>query len=356
MAIEHISPTSIQRKGVCYDVGRVMFGNWRPDYNPKVVRRELDIIKNDLHCNAVRICGRDIERLKLAAEYSLQLGLEVLLSPEKWNSSPGRTLDYLDSAAKMAETLRQKHGDRIIFSVGSESTLFMKGILDAKTFLGRIASKSTWENIKAGKHNEPLNLFLTKAVRITRDSFQGPITYASLPWEKVHWGLFDFVGIDHYRATCIKDRFGEMLDPLFSHGKPVIVTEFGCCAYQGAEDAGARAFDIIKRTSLLLHDIPVLGKFVRPRLKSTYIRDEGLQAREIIDQINIFEKKGVNGTFMHTFVFPTLPHEEDPRYDLDMASYSLVKTYAKGKKGGKYPDMTWEPKQSFYAVADYYGK
>jgi hypothetical protein len=32
--------TAMRRKGVLYDVGRVMGGNWRPDYSPAVVRRE----------------------------------------------------------------------------------------------------------------------------------------------------------------------------------------------------------------------------------------------------------------------------------------------------------------------------
>ena len=54
-------------KGVSYDVGRVMAGNWRPVFDPKVVQRELEIIRNDLHCNAVRICGLDISRLITAA-------------------------------------------------------------------------------------------------------------------------------------------------------------------------------------------------------------------------------------------------------------------------------------------------
>ncbi len=54
----------MNRKGVCYDVGRVMMGgNWRPNFDPRIVHRELGIIKNDLHCNAVRICGLDIDRL-----------------------------------------------------------------------------------------------------------------------------------------------------------------------------------------------------------------------------------------------------------------------------------------------------
>lgn len=55
-------------KGVSYDVGRVMGVNWRPVFDPKVVRRELEIIKNDLHCNAIRICGLHVGRLVAAAE------------------------------------------------------------------------------------------------------------------------------------------------------------------------------------------------------------------------------------------------------------------------------------------------
>ena len=71
----------MKRKGVCYDVGRAMGGNWRPIFDPKIVHRELEIIKNDLHCNAVRICGLDINRLMKASEDALQQGLEVWLSP-----------------------------------------------------------------------------------------------------------------------------------------------------------------------------------------------------------------------------------------------------------------------------------
>jgi hypothetical protein len=43
-------------------VGRVLTGNWRPDYHPGIVRRELAIIGGDLHCTAVKICRRDIDR------------------------------------------------------------------------------------------------------------------------------------------------------------------------------------------------------------------------------------------------------------------------------------------------------
>jgi hypothetical protein len=44
----------------------------RPIFDADVVHRELEIIKNDLHCNAVRICGLDIDRLMVATEDALQ--------------------------------------------------------------------------------------------------------------------------------------------------------------------------------------------------------------------------------------------------------------------------------------------
>jgi hypothetical protein len=39
---------AVRRKGVLYDAGRFMGGDWRPDYDPAVVRCELQIIAEDL--------------------------------------------------------------------------------------------------------------------------------------------------------------------------------------------------------------------------------------------------------------------------------------------------------------------
>jgi len=36
-----------------------------------------------------------------------------------------------------------------------------------------------------------------------------------------------------------------------------------------------------------------------------------------------------------------------------MGGFGLVKSYA-GQHGTTYPDMPWEPKESFRAVADYF--
>jgi hypothetical protein len=120
----------MNRKGVCYDVGQVMSFNWRPSFEPRVVRRELEIIRKDLHCNAVRVCGLDIGRLTTAAEMALGQGLEVWLSPLLWDRSPQLTLDYVKKASIAAETLRQRWPDKMVFNVGSELTLFMQGIVE----------------------------------------------------------------------------------------------------------------------------------------------------------------------------------------------------------------------------------
>lgn len=95
-----------------YDVGRVLGGNRRPEFNPTVVRRELEIIKEDLHCNAVRICGRDLDRLAEAGGIALDTGLDAWLSPELWNKSPRRTYRYIVEAAAAAETLRREWPDK----------------------------------------------------------------------------------------------------------------------------------------------------------------------------------------------------------------------------------------------------
>ncbi len=359
----------MKRKGVCFDVGRVMAGNWRPVFDPKVVHRELEIIKNDLHCNAVRICALDIGRLMAAADAALKLGLEVWLSPEMWDKSAEETHAYIAKAAARAEKLRAQWPDRLVHIVGSELTLFMQGILPGSNVTERMCNPSTREIVKAGKHNQALNAFLAKANKSVRDVFHGQVTYASLAFEKVDWSLFDFVGVDHYRAARIRDQYASMLRPFFAYGKPVINTEFGCRTYRGADTSTeGMAGDITDNTPNLLFTLNYMTNAVRSSLfgtqlsppqrplKKGHVRDEGVQARELTDMLSILDREGVEGTFVFTFVSPTNPYNDNPLFDFDMNSFSLVKSYEGGKHGTTYPDMTWEPKESFKAVASYYAQ
>ncbi|HTY74369.1 MAG TPA: abortive infection protein [Candidatus Nanoarchaeia archaeon] len=344
-------------KGVCYDVGTVYYFNWRPNFDPKVVHRELEIIKQDLHCNAIRISGFSIDRLMITAEIALKQGLEVWLSPQLWDKSQQQTVKYLTKVALSAEKLHKQQPENVVFSVGSESTLFTQGILEGKNIQHRMTNQKNWTKIKAKEHNKPLNEFLKRANDSVRQVFHGKVTYASLIWETVDWSLFDFVGVDHYRMQKIKDQYIDMLNPLFELRKPVVITEFGYRTYQGASSSSeGMAGDIVDHKTELMHHIPLIGRFIRPKIRGEHIRDESSQANEIIDQLRVLDKSGVDGTFISTFVSPLNYNNDNPRFDIDMSSYSLVKSYAGNKHGITYPDMTWEPKESFNAVADYYAK
>jgi hypothetical protein len=345
----------MNRKGVLYDVGRVLGGNWRPHFDPNVIHRELSIIKNDLHCTAVKICGLDITRLMVATEDALTLGLEVWLSPEMWNKGQKQTLTYLVKAARAAESRRERWPERIVFSVGTEATVFQQGFLKGRNHAQRTHHPSLREQIRSGMPNQLLNAFLRAANEAVRGVFRGLVTYSSVvPIETVDWSLFDYVCIDVYRGRYLTMSYGDFIAQYFRYGKPVIIGEFGCCTYQGAEDAGSMGGDIVDWKTFFLPRVPLVGRLVRPRLKGDYVRDEDLQARELNDQFTILDNVGVDGAFLMTFVSPNWPYHECPRNDLDMASYSLVKSYADGKHGFTYPDMLWEPKESFRAVADYY--
>ena len=80
-----------------------------------------------------------------------------------WDKSPKQTLAYIIKAGKAAESLRQNYGGKLVFSVGSELTLFMQGIVKGKYLTTRIKNPTFMSHIKAGEHNKPLNAFLSKA-------------------------------------------------------------------------------------------------------------------------------------------------------------------------------------------------
>jgi hypothetical protein len=345
----------IEQKGINYDVGTVMGGNWRPDYHPQTVERELESIKNDLHCNAVGISGRDIGRVMLTAEAALGLGLEAWLNPADWNNKPPEpTLAYITEAAKAAQPLHERYPGKVVFSVGSEFTLFMQGIVPGKTIMQRLQNAFKTGIVQSGQHNKPLNDFLSKANAEVRKVFRGPVLYRSLVWEQVDWTHFDCIGIDHYWAERIKDKYIDMVKPLFAYGKPVINTGFGFSTTTAPANGVASTLGNVSGLSLLLHQQPVIGRFIRPKLKVIDERSEALQAQRLVDNLKLVDKAGFSGAFIDTFIFPLRPYSDTPKYDLDRESSSLVKYFEGGRHGTAYPDMTWEPKEAFRAVADYY--
>jgi hypothetical protein len=95
-------------KGITYDTGFLSAGtSTHEPFDPEVVRREMRIIHEDLHCNAVRVTGGYVDRLKITATYAAEAGLEVWLCPFTNGFTQSELLDLLADCADHAERLRR---------------------------------------------------------------------------------------------------------------------------------------------------------------------------------------------------------------------------------------------------------
>ncbi|GAB3425764.1 hypothetical protein [Flindersiella endophytica] len=337
----------MRAKGISYDTGFIHGGISRESFDLDVVRRELAIIRDDLHCNAVRVMGGSPDRLEAAATIAGELGLEVWFSPFVCDLTEAEMLDLLHDCASRAERVRLRAGAEVVFVAGGELTLTNHGFLPGDTIEQRLALLNDPATLRSAMREarKRLDAFLRRAVAAVRERFGGKVTYAAIhPLEGIDWEPFDFVSIDLYRTAEVADRIELGVRHLVSRGKPVAITEFGCATYKGAADLGARAGEIVEWSE---GGVPI-------RLDGEYVRDEAAQAACVRELLEIFDAAGVDSTFVFTFAAHALPHRDgDPRDDLDLASYGIVRVL-EGRDGETYPGLEWEPKAAFAAVAGCY--
>jgi hypothetical protein len=335
-------------KGISYDTGFISKGrNARERFDPEVVRRELQIIRDDLQCNAVRVMGGDPERLEFAATYAAELGLEVWFSPYPLELTTDELLSLFADCAERAERLRRR-GAAVVFVTGAELSLMNKGFLPGETLEERFELLHEPHRLREliPQVTARVNEFLAEAAALVRERFRGKITYAAIQhFERVDWTRFDIVSVDLYRSIEVADRFTEGVRAIVAQGKPVAITEFGAATYRGAGDRGARGLEIVEYDKDT--GAPV-------RLNGEYVRDEEGQAKYLLELLEVFEAGGVDSTFVFTFALHGFPHrpDGDPREDLDLASYGIVKVL-EDRHGEAYPDMAWEPKAAFRMLAEY---
>jgi hypothetical protein len=341
----------VRAKGIAYDTGFVRNGEIsRSRFDPEVVRRELAIIRDDLHCNAVQLIGGDPERLELAANCAAGLGLEVWLSPYPLELTAEQMLSLFAACAERAERLRQG-GAEVVFVTGVELSLMNRGFLPGRGVddrLGRLLSQPPDRRRESlAEVSARINDFLAAAVAVVRERFAGRITYAAIPVERVDWSPFDIVSVELIRSAEVAGQFRGGVRSLVAQGKPVAITGFGTAAYHGAGDRGGRSMEILEYDE-------VTG--APARLNGRYVRDEPGQAAYLSELLEIFDTEGVDSTFVFLFALENLPHrpDGDPRDDLDMASPGIVKML-EGRQPATYPDLPWEPKAAFAALAECYG-
>lgn len=342
----------MRAKGITYDTGFVRKGEIsRARFDPEVVRRELAIIRDDLHCNAVQVIGGDPVRLEQAASYAAGLGLEVWFSPYPLELTADEILALFADCAERAERLR-KAGAEVVFVTGVELSLMNQGFLPGDTVgerLGMLLSRPPDRPSCAWRLSEAsvrVNNFLGDAVTAVGERFRGRITYAAIPFERVDWTPFDIVSVELIRSAEIADQYRAGVRNLVAAGKPVAITGFGAATYRGAGDRGGRAMEILEYDEDT--GAPV-------RLNGEYVRDEVGQAAYLGELLEIFGTEGVDSAFVFLFALDNLPHrtDGDPRHDLDLASPGIVKVL-EGRHGKTYPDMAWEPKAAFAAIAERY--
>jgi hypothetical protein len=349
----------MRAKGINYDTGFLNAGtSTHEPFDPEIVRREMRVIRDDLHCTAVRITGGDPDRLELAATHAADAGLEVWFCPFTNGLMQDALLALLGDCAERAERVRQR-GARVVMLTGSELSLFTSGFLPGETLAERVALVSDPFRVRPmiGEARARINDFLGRAVEVVRARFNGPVSYASiLPLEGVDWAPFDVIATDAaYRTSATAARYRENIRAFVeqgrAEGKPVAVTEFGCGAHRGAADLAGR-----DGSNIVWGDD---GRAVRPN--GDFVRDEAEQATYLRESLDVFAAEGVDAAFVYTFARYDLPHRDDPRVDLDMTSAGVVKVLD-GQRGAndscarRYPDMPWEPKAAFDALAEWFSR
>lgn len=336
-------------KGINYDTGTTttIGGITRETFDKRSVTEEIKIIRDELHCNSIRISGIYIDRVAMAAEIASKMGLAVWFSPSLQYDNQENTLQFMLRAAESAQTLRRQYPS-IVLVVGCELSLFTSGFVKGDTGEERIKNLfsplSLIKNLLglSRTYNKRLNRFLSAAVKEIRQKFNGEITYASGTWERVNWDMFDIISADLYRSSYNKKIYLQNLRKYNNTRKRFVVTEFGCCTYRGADDKGAIGWAIVD------------WKKDPPQLTGDYKRDESVQAAYLKDLLGIFQEEKVEGAFVFTFISCKYFYNSKPQYDLDMAAFGIVRAIEETDKES-YRGLAWVPKKAFFELANYYG-
>ncbi len=342
---------AIPTRGVVYDVGLNYGGNTLSliDFDTLRVDYDMNVIKNILRCNTVRIEGESLRRLSEAARIAGRYGLKILFNPWKMEVDRNATIEYMSQAAVTAEKLRNE-GIDLVFVAGCEYSLFNKGASPGDTFekrfnwlvsLGENPAEALSELNDA---NKKLNDILKDVSTAIRKRYKGPLTYSSGTWETVDWSLFDIVGVDYYRRGESDDDYLAGIQRYHIVGKPLYVMEFGCCTYKGAAARGGEGFAIFQGKDSSGN--PIYEGGVVPE------RSESEQADYVADVLTLLDKGGVDGACVFVFSYPIYPYSTDG-IDMDMISYSLVKSYPKtSSHWNQIP--AWTPKELFYRLGRIY--
>lgn len=326
-------------RGVLYEVADGE--NPATGWNAKRMRADLRAIRNDLHANSVSVWGDGVERLAATAAEAAERGLHVWLQPRLGDVPEADILDHLAETGRHAERLRRQ-GARVHLSVGCEFVLYVPGIVPGDSALERVENllNGTFDPVLMRRR---LTSFIARAAKAGRSVFRGPLTYGAAHEDVVDWDLFDLVSVNYYAYHGSRAGYVRDLRPYLRWGKPVAITECGTCTYVGAPEQGGMGWNVVD--------------YEKGEIKGDLVRSERVQAAYLTDVFDVFESLGLYAVLVYAFSAPDAPHRpDDPLHDLDMATYSLVKTIRDGDPDDPASPWHWEPKESFHALSRHFGR
>lgn len=343
-ATPQAAPRELTIRGIDYDVGTRQTAEFtsRMELPEAFMSKEIEAIRDQLHCNSISIFSSDPDRIEQTATLAADSGLQVWIQSRLVDTGVDETLATLETVATTAETFRSQ-GHDIVLDVGCEFTFFTDGIIPGESFAERIDTLLA-DPGKLPEYNAKLDEMVQEALTRARSHYSGPITYSSGSWESVDWSGFDYLGVDFYRDETNAANYAETVRAYHEHGKPIVIREFGCCAYQGAEDQGAMGNTIVDWSKN------------PPELIDDFVRDEQVQATYITELLDIFEQEQIDGAFVYQFIEPDLPHTADPKFDLDLAAFAITKVQPPDTENAYATSGFWEPKVAFEALAGRFGE
>jgi hypothetical protein len=288
--------------------------------------------------------GTDIGQLERAGRLALDQGLALWLQPRLADNSPERTVEYIGEAAAMAETLRRIYGD-VTLNAGCEFTLLMGDIVPGTDPLDRINNIITGKATDFPAYSKRVAEVVSEAAAVARKSFQGQITYAAMAgeWDAINWAELDIVNLDLYLSKDTRATYVEPIRRFQPLGKPIVVGEFGCGCFDGAQDLGGMCWDIVDHYA------------DPPYIQGEYKRNDQVQADYAKTCLDAIMAEGVDGAFWYQFIERGTPKTtDDPKFDVEIASYGVVTPFP-----GETDDtgaMRWEPKPAFHQLANIYAR
>ncbi|MBI2107964.1 hypothetical protein HYU10_00890 [Candidatus Woesearchaeota archaeon] len=196
--------SKLEIKGVNYDVGTQYTYTFttRGELNGDIMEQEIALIKDSLHCNAIRIYGWDLDLLVRASKIAIKHGLQVWFSPRLIHMPPEGLLKVIQKYAVEAENLRQTDPS-IVFIIGNELTLDCPGFIEGETYQERGGNLSHGFRGDINKFKD----FLRQLAGIVRSIFKGRVTYAAGSWERADWEIFDIVSRNLYLTKWNKSSY-----------------------------------------------------------------------------------------------------------------------------------------------------